>query len=170
MSSWCRSTDYLLTQCLYFFTCKSVDWNDSRSCRFPSNMSKCYCWSELEGCHDSKKSDLVLEDLDVQGFRSSVHTNSQYFLAWMSPCMVTFAKRWVFQNQCVCSQHDFERNRVLPKLPSQISLSNWELTKEGNLNISRQRTFAQKKIAHFLTILPPSVSIGCAATDCFFSD
>ena len=43
------------------------------------------------------KSDLVLEDLDVQGFRSSVHTNSQYFLAWMSPCMVIFAKRWVFQ-------------------------------------------------------------------------
>ena len=60
-------------------------------------MSKCYCWSELEGCQDSKKSDLVLEDLDVQGFRSSVNTNSQYFLAWMSPCMVTFAKRWVFQ-------------------------------------------------------------------------
>ena len=67
MSSWCRSTDYLLTQCLYFFTCKSVDWNDSRSCRFPSNMSKCYCWSELEGCQDSKKSDLVLEDWMFRG-------------------------------------------------------------------------------------------------------
>ena len=92
-------------------------------------MSKWYCWSELEGCQASKKSDLVLEDLDVQGFRSSVHTNSQYFLAWMSPCMVTFAKRWV-------------------------------------LNISRQRTFVQKKFAHFLTILPP-VSIGCAATELF---
>ena len=27
----------------------------------------------------------------------SEHTNSQYFLAWMSPCMATFAKRWVIQ-------------------------------------------------------------------------
>ena len=48
--------------------------------------------------------------------------------------------------KCVCSKHDFERNRVLLKLPSQISLSNWELTKEGNLNISRQRTFCSEKI------------------------
>ena len=28
---------------------------------------------------------------------ASEHTNSQCFLVWMSPCMATFAKRWVIQ-------------------------------------------------------------------------
>ena len=27
----------------------------------------------------------------------SEHSNFQYILAWMSPCMATFAKRWVIQ-------------------------------------------------------------------------
>ena len=42
-----------------------------------------YCCSELEGCQDSKKSDLVLEDFRsvYEGFRGSEHINSQYFLA-----------------------------------------------------------------------------------------
>ena len=37
------------------------------------DMRECYCCSELEGCQDSKKSDLALEDFrcsyeGVQGF------------------------------------------------------------------------------------------------------
>ena len=52
--------------------------------------------SELDGCQDSKKSDLVLEDFRCfyEGFRGSEHTNSQYFFPSMSPCMATctFAK------------------------------------------------------------------------------
>ena len=35
--------------------------------RFPSNMSECYCCSELEGCQDSKKNDLILEDFGCSG-------------------------------------------------------------------------------------------------------
>ena len=35
--------------------------------RFPSNISECYCCSELEGCRDTKKSDLVLEDFGCSG-------------------------------------------------------------------------------------------------------
>ena len=30
-------------------------------------MSECYCCSELEGCQDSKKSDLTLEDFGCSG-------------------------------------------------------------------------------------------------------
>ena len=30
-------------------------------------MSVCYCCSELEGCQDSKKSDLILEDFGCSG-------------------------------------------------------------------------------------------------------
>ena len=92
--------------------------------------------------------------------RGSEHTNSQYFLAWTSPCIATFAKLMMgLPNQCICSQHDLERNWIIPKLPFQISLSNWELTKKGNLNISRQRTFAQKKIALFSCLLSLLVAL-----------
>ena len=42
-----------------------------------------YCCSELEGCQDSKKSDLVLEDFRsvYEGLWGSEHINSQSFLA-----------------------------------------------------------------------------------------
>ena len=36
-------------------------------------MSECYCRSQLEGCQDLKKSDLVLKDF-YEGFRGSEHT------------------------------------------------------------------------------------------------
>ena len=158
MSSWCRSTDYLLTQCLYFFTCKSVDWNDSRQRRIPSNMSKCYCWSEL-GCQDSKKSDLVLEDLDVQGFRSSVHTNSQYLD--VSLCLPAWSHLLNdgYSNQCVCSQHDFERNWILPKLPSPrflFQIENWPrketLTYQGREHLLRKNSLTSSLFSCLLSL------------------
>ena len=43
--------------------------------------------------------------------RGSEHTNSQYFLARMSPYIAAFAKLMMgLPNQCVCLQHDLERN------------------------------------------------------------
>ena len=49
-----------------FFTCKSVGWNNC-SVASLQTWEKCYCCSDLEGCQDSKKSDLVLEDFGCSG-------------------------------------------------------------------------------------------------------
>ena len=56
--------------------------------------------------------------------RGSEHTNSQYFFAWMSPCMAAFAKRWVFQTSVFVHNMTWKGIDFLAKWPFQISLSN----------------------------------------------
>ena len=48
-----------------FFTCKSVKINAVSLSS--EHDCVCYCCSEFEGCRDSKKSDLILEDFGCSG-------------------------------------------------------------------------------------------------------
>ena len=83
--------------------------------------------------------------------RDSEHTNSQYFLAWMYPCMAIFAKRLVFHASVFVHNMTWKGIEFCQNYPSRFlfQIKNWPRKEiiHININISRQKTFAQKKVS-----------------------
>jgi len=78
MRSWCRSINYLLTQCLYSLRAKV--WTEIIVASLPFKHERMLLLQWI------RKLSRLKEEWSCSWrfwiFRGSVHTNSQYFLAW----------------------------------------------------------------------------------------